>query len=193
MYGQSPPRLLSYLAGTSHIESVDQELQTREQLLKNVRGNLLAGKNHMKLQYDSSHREVRFEIGDMVLLKLQPYRQIPHSSSHTSGRLHSFSSSNLDYRSHRGRSQILIHWEGLSPVEASWEDAVIIMEHSTNSSSGWIEFSSYLREIEMVDPEKSELDIYLEEGCHWYDPDEEFDVWSWWKLNTYKFRILYQL
>ncbi|KAG6528588.1 hypothetical protein ZIOFF_010767 [Zingiber officinale] len=33
------------------------ELQTREQLLKNLRGNLLAAQNRMKLQYDSSHRE----------------------------------------------------------------------------------------------------------------------------------------
>ncbi|KAG6479508.1 hypothetical protein ZIOFF_062974 [Zingiber officinale] len=186
MYGRSPPRLSSYLVCTSHIESVDQELQTREQLLKNLRGNLFAAQNHLKLQYDSSHREVRFEIGDMMLSKLQSYRQVslasknhsklsPHFyglfkiidrvghvayklqlSDHVKIHLVFHVSSLkkyhgsipsvptlppinqedyipsplvvLDYRSHRGHSQILVHWEGLSPVEASWEYAVAIME-----------------------------------------------------------------
>lgn len=64
------------------------------------------------------------------------------------------------------------------------------MEENTSSSSGWFEFSSYLKEIETVQPEKSELDVYLEEGCHRFDPKEDFDALSWWKLNMYKFPIL---
>ncbi|KZV36929.1 zinc finger BED domain-containing protein RICESLEEPER 2-like [Dorcoceras hygrometricum] len=66
-------------------------------------------------------------------------------------------------------------------------------ENSSGSSSGWFEFSSFLRETEMLHPEKSELDIYLEEGCHLYNPEEQFDALSWCKLNTYKFRILSSL
>ncbi|XP_074556265.1 zinc finger BED domain-containing protein RICESLEEPER 2-like [Curcuma longa] len=62
-------------------------------------------------------------------------------------------------------------------------------EHTT-FSSGWTEFSSYLKEIEMVQPEKSELDVYLEEGCHRHNPNDAFDALSWWKLNTYKFPVL---
>ncbi|KAG6516436.1 hypothetical protein ZIOFF_026901 [Zingiber officinale] len=57
-------------------------------------------------------------------------------------------------------------------------------------SSGWSEFSSYLKEIEMVQPEKSELDVYLEEGCHRHNPNDAFDALGWWKLNTYKFPVL---
>ncbi|KAG6511880.1 hypothetical protein ZIOFF_029959 [Zingiber officinale] len=48
-------------------------------------------------------------------------------------------------------------------------------EHTT-FSSGWTEFSSYLKEIEMVQPEKSELDVYLEEGCHRHNPNDAFDA-----------------
>ncbi|XP_042386917.1 zinc finger BED domain-containing protein RICESLEEPER 2-like [Zingiber officinale] len=62
-------------------------------------------------------------------------------------------------------------------------------EHTT-FSSGWTEFSSYLKEIEMVQPEKSELDVYLEEGCHRHNPNDAFDALGWWKLNTYKFPVL---
>ncbi|KAG6481074.1 hypothetical protein ZIOFF_057666 [Zingiber officinale] len=57
-------------------------------------------------------------------------------------------------------------------------------------SSGWSEFSSYLKEIEMVQPEKSKLDVYLEEGCHRHNPNDAFDALGWWKLNTYKFPVL---
>ncbi|XP_073125782.1 zinc finger BED domain-containing protein RICESLEEPER 2-like [Henckelia pumila] len=59
----------------------------------------------------------------------------------------------------------------------------------TSFASGWSEFSSYLNEIEMVQPEKSELDVYLEEGCHRH-PSKTFDALGWWKLNTYKFPVL---
>ncbi|KAG6510309.1 hypothetical protein ZIOFF_028318 [Zingiber officinale] len=48
-------------------------------------------------------------------------------------------------------------------------------EH-TMFSSGWTEFSSYLKEIEMVQPEKFELDVYLEEGCHRHNPNDAFDA-----------------
>ncbi|KAG6530238.1 hypothetical protein ZIOFF_012461 [Zingiber officinale] len=42
----------------------------------------------------------------------------------------------------------------------------------------------------MVQPEKSELDVYLEEGCHRHNPNDAFDALGWWKLNTYKFPVL---
>ncbi|KAG6529568.1 hypothetical protein ZIOFF_011776 [Zingiber officinale] len=62
-------------------------------------------------------------------------------------------------------------------------------EHTT-FSSGWTKFSSYLKEIEMVQPEKSELDVYLEEGRHRHNPNDAFGALGWWKLNTYKFLVL---
>ena len=36
---------------------------------------------------------------------------------------------------------------------------------------------------------KSELDIYQEEGC-FFSQEYKFDVLSWWKEKSYKFRIL---
>ncbi|KAG6495418.1 hypothetical protein ZIOFF_043239 [Zingiber officinale] len=52
----------------------------------------------------------------------------------------------------------------------------------------WI--SSYLKEIEMVQLEKSKVDVYLEKGCHMHIPNDAFDALDWWKLNAYKFLIL---
>ncbi|KAG6474003.1 hypothetical protein ZIOFF_067926 [Zingiber officinale] len=65
-------------------------------------------------------------------------------------------------------------------------------EHTTFSFR-WTEFSSYLKEIEMIQPEKFELDVYLKEGCHRHNPNDAFDALGWWKLNTYKFLVLSSL
>lgn len=35
----------------------------------------------------------------------------------------------LDQRVHQSRTELLIHWEGLSPGHASWEDALALAEH----------------------------------------------------------------
>ncbi|KAG6502725.1 hypothetical protein ZIOFF_035012 [Zingiber officinale] len=42
----------------------------------------------------------------------------------------------------------------------------------------------------MIQPEKSELDVDLEEGCHRHNPNDAFDALGWWKLNTNKFPVL---
>lgn len=72
-YGRSPPRLLSYCPGSSKLEAVDNELLSRDQTL-DIRSQLLQAQNHMKSQHDQSHREVHFQVGDMVLLRLQNHK-----------------------------------------------------------------------------------------------------------------------
>ncbi|XP_059653342.1 zinc finger BED domain-containing protein RICESLEEPER 2-like [Cornus florida] len=59
-------------------------------------------------------------------------------------------------------------------------------------SKGRLEFDLFVRKSESVQPLKSELDIYLEEGifiCHG-EPDYCLDVIEWWKVNNLKFCIL---
>ncbi|CAA0839973.1 Unknown protein, partial [Striga hermonthica] len=150
-------------------------------VLQELRERLLHAQNVMKTYYDSQHRDVSFDVGDMVLLKLQPYRQVsvgfkrnqklaprfygpfpiidriglvdyklhlPEGSklhpvfhvsclkkfhgteicSSTLPLLHKGVSiptpqAVLDSRIKDGLKEILIHWEGLSPADASWESA----------------------------------------------------------------------
>ncbi|XP_059658631.1 zinc finger BED domain-containing protein RICESLEEPER 2-like [Cornus florida] len=59
-------------------------------------------------------------------------------------------------------------------------------------SKGRLEFDLFVRKNECVQPSKSELDMYLEEGvfiCHG-EMDHSFDAIEWWKVNNLKFRIL---
>lgn len=81
VYGRTLPRFLSHSPGLSRIEAVDHALQCRDEMLTHVRARLIQAQNIMKLRHDSCHREVEFEVGDWVLLKLQPYRQVSLASS----------------------------------------------------------------------------------------------------------------
>ncbi|KAF9679018.1 hypothetical protein SADUNF_Sadunf07G0096400 [Salix dunnii] len=75
VYGVPPPSMLSYVPGTTKVQAVDDHLKTRDAILRDLRNNLLLSQNRMKCRADQSRREVVFEVGDMVFLKLQPYRQ----------------------------------------------------------------------------------------------------------------------
>nr|GEU46887.1 putative reverse transcriptase domain-containing protein [Tanacetum cinerariifolium] len=47
-----------------------------DELLRRLRDNLLAAKNRMEEKANLKRREVEFNVGDKVLVKLQPYRQL---------------------------------------------------------------------------------------------------------------------
>ncbi|GKB73151.1 retrovirus-related pol polyprotein from transposon 17.6 [Tanacetum coccineum] len=73
VYGHSPPRLISYAPHSSKLAAVDLALRDRDDTL---RDRLLKAQSHMKTIYDSKHLNLEFSVGDMVLLKLQPYCQL---------------------------------------------------------------------------------------------------------------------
>ena len=75
VYGIPPPNLLTYIPGTSRVQAVDEYLRDRDTILHDLRHNLQMAQNRMKCQADQHRREVTFNVGDYVYLKLQPYRQ----------------------------------------------------------------------------------------------------------------------
>jgi hypothetical protein len=75
VYGVPPPSLLTYVPSTSKVQAVDEHLRDRDYILCELRRNLLLAQNRMKCQADQHRRDVSFDIGDYVYLKLQPYRQ----------------------------------------------------------------------------------------------------------------------
>ena len=40
-----------------------------------LKGNLLKAQQYIKMQDDKKRRDLQFKVGDLVLVKLQPYRQ----------------------------------------------------------------------------------------------------------------------
>ncbi|KAJ0668240.1 putative nucleotidyltransferase, Ribonuclease H [Helianthus annuus] len=75
VYGRPPPRVLSYVPGTSNLQAVDEYLSDRDKLLRELRSNLVVAQSRMKSWADSKRREVEYSVGDLVYVRLQPYRQ----------------------------------------------------------------------------------------------------------------------
>ncbi|KAF9663416.1 hypothetical protein SADUNF_Sadunf17G0047600 [Salix dunnii] len=75
VYGTPPPTLLTYVPGTSRIQAVDENLRGHDAILKELLHNLLLAQNRMKCQADKHQRDVSFDVGYHVYLKLEPYRQ----------------------------------------------------------------------------------------------------------------------
>ena len=75
VYGVPPPSLLSYVPGTTNVQAVDELLRSREEILCELKKNLIAAQSRMKFIADQRCRDVTFEVGDYVYLRLQSYRQ----------------------------------------------------------------------------------------------------------------------
>ncbi|GJZ05359.1 retrotransposon-related protein [Tanacetum coccineum] len=75
LYGQAPPAHVTYTAGDSANESVDRSLVAREAVIQLLKFHLLRAQDRMKAMADRKRTERVFGIDDLVLLKLQPYRQ----------------------------------------------------------------------------------------------------------------------
>lgn len=76
MYGRPPPNLLSYVAGTTRTEAVENELIARDEVLKELCEKYFVAQLMMNFYADKKCRERFFEVGEWVYLRLQPYRHL---------------------------------------------------------------------------------------------------------------------
>jgi len=75
LYGRSPPSVTSYISGSAQIAAVDDTLTRRMQLSRLLKENLTKGQQRMTSLANGHRLDRNFEVGDWVMLKLQPYRQ----------------------------------------------------------------------------------------------------------------------
>lgn len=75
LYGRPPPTIPLYTDGMSHVHEVDQNFLNRDEVLRQLKSNLEMAATRMKTTANQKRREVEFQVGDLVLLKLHPYRQ----------------------------------------------------------------------------------------------------------------------
>ena len=83
LYGRLPLKIISYPPGSSKVAAVDDLLVERDGLLRQLKDSLLSAKQRMEVKANRKRRDVEFNIGDMVLVKLQPYRQITLAKRHS--------------------------------------------------------------------------------------------------------------
>ena len=66
---------MRFEAGSTSNYELEKALQERDVVLESLKQNLLRAQEIMKAQADKERRDVVLNVGDMVYLKLQPYRQ----------------------------------------------------------------------------------------------------------------------
>ncbi|KAL4558063.1 hypothetical protein LXL04_036259 [Taraxacum kok-saghyz] len=75
VYGRPPPTLFRYAPDEIKCEAVQQDLQDRDEAIKQLKYHLSRAQSQMKTSADKHRRDVDFEVGDWVFLKLRPHRQ----------------------------------------------------------------------------------------------------------------------
>lgn len=72
---RQPPSIPYYIQGNSNNQDLDLSLIHRTRLLQNLKLNITGAQNRMTQQANKHQTEKHFDIGEYVLVKLQPYRQ----------------------------------------------------------------------------------------------------------------------
>ncbi|XP_031099869.1 uncharacterized protein LOC116004076 [Ipomoea triloba] len=75
LYGREPPNIPAYAQNSTTVPVVECLIQERHQLLRSLRENLRQAQYSMAQRANKKRRELTFQVGDLVLLKLQPYCQ----------------------------------------------------------------------------------------------------------------------
>ncbi|KAL4581119.1 hypothetical protein LXL04_017328 [Taraxacum kok-saghyz] len=75
VYGRDPPPLLPYVMGETKNADLEQQLIAHDDMLKLLRLNLTKAQDRICQQANSKRRDLTFQVGDYVFLKIQPYRQ----------------------------------------------------------------------------------------------------------------------
>jgi hypothetical protein len=70
VYGCEPPTLLAYHPGTAKVAAVDHQLLERDEFLEEIRARLVQAQVTMKNVQDKSRRDMEFEVGSSVWVRL---------------------------------------------------------------------------------------------------------------------------
>ncbi|GJS56151.1 hypothetical protein Tco_0629513 [Tanacetum coccineum] len=76
VYGRLSPSIIPYPSGSTKVAVVEELLMERDALLRQLKQSLAQAKNRMVMQTNRKRRDVEYKTGDVVLVKLQPYRQV---------------------------------------------------------------------------------------------------------------------
>ena len=75
VYGHTPAILLPYTPSNSPVQAIDMVLRNQHQILHLLQDNLHMARTRMKHQANQHRSKRIFQVGDMVFLHLQPYKQ----------------------------------------------------------------------------------------------------------------------
>lgn len=75
LYVTTPLSIPAYIKGSSPIQTIVDTLHNRDNLLQQLKKHLMQAQNQMKQLANRKRWKVIFKPRDLVIVKLQPYRQ----------------------------------------------------------------------------------------------------------------------
>ena len=75
LFGRPPPIIPAYTQGSTSIQALDEALVERDALLRTLKKNLRQAQHRMTQKANAHRHDLQLEVRDMVLVRLQPYRQ----------------------------------------------------------------------------------------------------------------------
>ena len=75
VYGRDPPSLLWFEEGSTTNGELEDMMKSRDAILRDAKTHLLKAQEQMKNNADKKRRDLEFEVGSSVFLKLRPYQQ----------------------------------------------------------------------------------------------------------------------
>jgi hypothetical protein len=75
LYGYDAPTLVDLVLGERRYPKAKYWIIESQEILKLLKENLQMAQNRQKMSADRNRIECIFEVGDLVFLRLQPYRQ----------------------------------------------------------------------------------------------------------------------
>lgn len=84
MFGRPSSTLSSYILGTTTVQVMEEELLDREEILRSLKACLLKAQQRMKRLANLHHTDRDLQVGQRVLIRLQPFWQ--HSVVHRANR-----------------------------------------------------------------------------------------------------------
>lgn len=76
VYGRQPPSLIRATNSCTPVASLAEQLEERDVVLDDLKAHLIGSQQRMRSYENSHRRELEFQAGDSVFLRLQPYRQV---------------------------------------------------------------------------------------------------------------------
>ena len=70
LYDKPPRAIQTYIPRSSYLEAIDIELLTKEDILIQLKQNLLKAQKKIKFQADQNRRELSFQVENLVMVKL---------------------------------------------------------------------------------------------------------------------------
>jgi hypothetical protein len=75
LYGYDAPSFIDTVFGDSRVPEAKDWVEESQRILQSTKENLQSAQNQQKIYADRHRVERSFEVGDLVFLRLQPYRQ----------------------------------------------------------------------------------------------------------------------